>query len=135
MHKDRSKVMLLQDHNAFCCHGSHWLGRVSEATLLYKLWLIFNINLGSSSSHLEILMFLAFYFTYIPFLTETFATGILGISLHLSFEGIFRARSHLKLRLVRFLFRNLQKPLSLSIGNSNSYFRAISASAWNLSLD
>lgn len=133
MCEDRIKVMLLQDLNAFCCHGSHWLDRVSEATLLYKLWLIFNINLGSSSSHLEILMFLALYFTYIPFFT--FATGILGISLNLSFEGIFKARSHLKLRLVRFLFRNLQKPLSLSIGNSNSYFRAISASAWNLSLD
>jgi len=52
----------------FCHHYSHLLNRLSKATLLYSLWLIFNIILGSSSIHLEILMILALLFTYTPFL-------------------------------------------------------------------
>lgn len=58
MCKDGIKVVLLQDISVFCCHGSDQLGWMSEATLLYNLWFIFDIILGSASSHLEILKFL-----------------------------------------------------------------------------
>lgn len=70
MCEDRIKVMLLQDLHMFCCHGSQYLGRMSEATFVYNLCLIFNIILGSSSSHLKILIFLTLYLTYTPFLTS-----------------------------------------------------------------